>query len=187
MRSSGNEPRQILPGMRAPNQPDEADDHVRTLRWHVEKLRAALDRDPSQRGPRSEKSFPAPDLRLPEAVEAVCAAYKRRTSMVKFVAAPRGYTRLRYYCSESEEARVDRQPVLMWRIDSLVGKHSPVMIPGEIAFPDCLGEAVLLWRRGPVSGLVPHNKRYPNEKAWRRAMREEHAIARRRHFETVKG
>ena len=167
-----------------PDQPDEAGDHVRILRWCVEKLRTALDRDPSQRGPRSEKSFPAPDLRLPETVEAVRAAYKRRTSMVKFVAAPPGYTRLRYYCSESGESWVDRQPVLMWRIDGRL-VASPVMLPGEPSGHDCLGEGVLLRRGGRVAVLG--DKIYPNEKTWTRAMREAHAIARRRQFKTVKG
>jgi hypothetical protein len=91
--------------------------------------------------------------------------------------------RLRYYCSESGESWVDRQPVLMLRIDRLV--TSPLMIPGEHAFPNCLGEGVLLRRGGRVAVLGDHM--YPNEKAWRRAMREAHAIARGRQFKTVKG
>ena len=103
--------------------------------------------------------------------------------MVEFTAAPPGYTRLRYYCSESGESWVDRQPILMWQIDNLGG--SPVMVPGEIALSDCLGEGVLLRRGGRVAVLG--DKMYPNEKGWVRAMRGAHAATRRRQFKMVKG
>jgi len=103
--------------------------------------------------------------------------------MVEFIAAPPGYTRLRYYCSESGEPRVDRQPVLMWRIDRLVG--SPVMVPGELPSHDCLGEGVLLRRGGRVAVLG--DKINSNEKTWTRAMREAHATGRRRRFKTGEG
>ena len=49
-----------------PRFPDEADEQVRVLRWHVERLRAALERDPSLPGRQYVCRIEGPDLRLPE-------------------------------------------------------------------------------------------------------------------------
>jgi hypothetical protein len=61
-----------------PNRPDEAGDQVRILRWHVERLRAALKRDP-RLSPRcsASRGLPALDIRLSETVAAVCETYSR--------------------------------------------------------------------------------------------------------------
>jgi hypothetical protein len=56
-----------------PHSPDEAGDQVRVLRWHVERLARALERDPSRRGKRGSSDIEAPDLRLADTVEAVKA------------------------------------------------------------------------------------------------------------------
>ena len=53
-------------------------DHICSLRRQVEKLRRALERDPSQRGRRGVITIDAPELRLPETIEAVREAYERR-------------------------------------------------------------------------------------------------------------
>jgi hypothetical protein len=59
--------------------PDEAGDQVRILRWHAGKLRAALKRDPGSHSPRKVRGcLPALNLRLPETIEAVREAYKRK-------------------------------------------------------------------------------------------------------------
>jgi hypothetical protein len=62
-----------------PNRPDEAGDQVRILRWHVERLRAALERDARlSRSPRSaSRGLPALDIRLSETVAAVRETYSR--------------------------------------------------------------------------------------------------------------
>jgi hypothetical protein len=56
---------------------DEAGDQVRILRWHVEKLRAALEGPSSRDGWRGVCNIGALNLRLPETVEAVREAYER--------------------------------------------------------------------------------------------------------------
>jgi hypothetical protein len=63
-----------------PDQADEAGRHVDILRLHVEKLRAALERDAAQRGRRSVSNLEMPDLRLPETIEAVRTAYAAKRS-----------------------------------------------------------------------------------------------------------
>jgi hypothetical protein len=57
--------------------PDEAGDQVRILRWHVEKLRAALEGGPSRDGWRGVCNIETLNLRLPETVGAVREAYER--------------------------------------------------------------------------------------------------------------
>jgi hypothetical protein len=64
-----------------PDRPDEAGDQVRIPRWHVERLRSALDRDPSRHRRRGVSVINAPDLRLPETVEAVYEAQKRKMAL----------------------------------------------------------------------------------------------------------
>jgi hypothetical protein len=54
-----------------------AGDQVRVLRWHVERLRAAIERDPSRRGRAEVVPSTPPDLRLPDTLGAVREAYRR--------------------------------------------------------------------------------------------------------------
>ena len=49
---------------------DEAGELVKGLRWHVERLRAALARDPSRREQRCACNIESPDLHLPETAPA---------------------------------------------------------------------------------------------------------------------
>jgi hypothetical protein len=54
-----------------PNRPNEAHDHCRALRWHLENLKLAIERDPLQSGRRNVISLSAAHLRLPSAVDEV--------------------------------------------------------------------------------------------------------------------
>ena len=63
-----------------PDCPDEAGDQVRALRWRLDRFRVAIKRDPTLRGrrnPRPQGNLPAPDLRLPDTLDEILAAYRR--------------------------------------------------------------------------------------------------------------
>ena len=63
-----------------PDRPDEAGDQVRTLRWHLDRFRAAIKRDPTLRGrcnPHPCGNLTVPDLRLPDTLEKVLRGYRR--------------------------------------------------------------------------------------------------------------
>jgi hypothetical protein len=58
-----------------PDRPYEADDHCRKLKWHVERLKAALARDPLSSARRGLIDWGASPLTLPDSVNEIRAQY----------------------------------------------------------------------------------------------------------------